>query len=120
MPVKPKKPCAVIGCPNLIRIGERYCQAHRYLQRDTRPSAAKRGYGGGWPALRKKYLAANRWCAKCGEHATDVHHIQPLSAGGTNEWDNLMPLCHRCHSRVTATENTRVAGHRDYIEPNIG
>ena len=38
--------------------------------------------------------------------ATDVHHVVPLaSARPTRELnaeENLVPLCHSCHSRITA------------------
>ena len=36
--------------------------------------------------------------------ATEVDHIQPLSGGGGNEWENLQALCNSCHSRKTARE----------------
>jgi len=38
-------------------------------------------------------------CYKCGasECKLDVHHIVPLSAGGTNDSWNLMTLCESCH-----------------------
>jgi 5-methylcytosine-specific restriction endonuclease McrA len=46
-------------------------------------------------------------CYSCGESDTrlDVHHIIPLSAGGTNESWNLMTLCDSCHR--TAEAHTR-------------
>jgi 5-methylcytosine-specific restriction protein A len=28
-----------------------------------------------------------------------VHHIKPLSHGGTNDMDNLILLCHYCHTQ---------------------
>lgn len=38
--------------------------------------------------------------------ATDVHHVVPLSSPASrrelNREENLMPLCHSCHSRITA------------------
>ncbi len=38
--------------------------------------------------------------------AVDVHHVIPLSSNESirvlNSENNLMPLCHSCHSRVTA------------------
>ena len=59
-------------------------------------------------------LSAHPLCADpFGEHAgagvvvlaTDVHHVVPLSSGAEwsvlNRMDNLQPLCHSCHSRVT-------------------
>lgn len=39
----------------------------------------------------------------CDAIAQDVHHIKPLSEGGTNEAGNLMSLCHSCHSRITGS-----------------
>jgi hypothetical protein len=39
--------------------------------------------------------------------AREVHHIKPLSHGGTNESDNLMSLCTPCHSEITAREGGR-------------
>lgn len=54
-------------------------------------------------------------CARCGRQiaAMDatgawktvsggVHHIKPLSAGGTNEIGNLVLLCAPCHNAVEA------------------
>ena len=32
----------------------------------------------------------------------EVHHILPLSRGGTNDEDNLMSLCKSCHSKINA------------------
>ena len=36
--------------------------------------------------------------------ATEVDHIVPKSAGGTDAMDNLQALCKSCHSRKTAKE----------------
>jgi 5-methylcytosine-specific restriction protein A len=52
-------------------------------------------------------LAQQPFCVACQRVgrvalATDVDHIVPLSAGGTNAADNLQPLCHSCHSRKTS------------------
>jgi 5-methylcytosine-specific restriction endonuclease McrA len=42
-------------------------------------------------------------CGRCGRerdevHRVNVHHIQPLSEGGSNELDNLVGLCCDCHA----------------------
>ncbi|MFO7537596.1 MAG: HNH endonuclease signature motif containing protein [Chloroflexota bacterium] len=42
--------------------------------------------------------------------ATDVDHITPLADGGTNNTNNLQPLCHSCHSRKTAVESSGWGG----------
>jgi 5-methylcytosine-specific restriction protein A len=36
-----------------------------------------------------------------------VHHIIPLSKGGTHDSANLMSLCVSCHSRITARDGGR-------------
>jgi len=48
-----------------------------------------------------------RECLKQGRltPATEVDHIVPLASGGTNDLENLQPLCHSCHSRKTAKED---------------
>lgn len=37
-------------------------------------------------------------CFYCGAPATEVHHIIPLSRGGTNSNLNMVLVCHRCHA----------------------
>jgi len=39
--------------------------------------------------------------------ATDVDHIVPIDAGGTDEMSNLQALCHSCHSMKTARADGR-------------
>ena len=34
--------------------------------------------------------------------AGGVHHVRPLSGGGGNGAENLVPLCSRCHNRADA------------------
>lgn len=113
MPVKPGHPCAHRGCPEIVRDG-RFCAQHKadaQAYDKNRGVSSQRGYGSRWRRLRKMVLNANPICAdpwgvhrKTGEvvPATDVDHIVPRSAGGTDELDNLQALCHQCHSKKTA------------------
>lgn len=41
-------------------------------------------------------------CAQCGASDVElhVHHMTPLSQGGTSEIDNLITLCRYCHSPI--------------------
>lgn len=41
-------------------------------------------------------------CTYCGEPATSIDHIVPISRGGTGERENLTPACGRCNSRKNA------------------
>lgn len=54
-------------------------------------------------------LHDNPLCVDCqaqgfARAATDVDHIIAKRFGGTDEMDNLQPLCHECHSRKTNRE----------------
>jgi 5-methylcytosine-specific restriction endonuclease McrA len=41
-----------------------------------------------------------RWghaCAYCGQLATHLDHVEPLSKGGTDTEANIVPACARCN-----------------------
>ncbi len=101
------RPCRTKGCRGLVREG-RYCEACRGQERDAydqaRGSAAARGYGHRWRKLRLMYLRAHPLCVVCGDAASEVDHIHPRAAGGSDDWDNLQALCKSCHSRKTRRE----------------
>ena len=57
-----------------------------------------------WSKLRKVVLARDsRRCQihllGCTIDATEVDHILPRIAGGTDDLDNLRSVCHHCHKR---------------------
>ena len=62
-----------------------------------------------WTALLREY---NYSCAKCGRRAPDVtiskDHIVPVSVGGSDDIDNIQPLCTRCNS----SKSTRIIDYR--------
>ena len=108
MPRKPKHPCSYPGCPNLTY--SRYCEEHeRFMMRRynsvERNPRAKRRYGPEWKRIRRAFLDEHPFCEMCRRNgryveADTVHHIRPLSEGGTNDEANLMALCHSCHSSI--------------------
>ncbi|KKU44467.1 MAG: hypothetical protein UX60_C0004G0006 [Berkelbacteria bacterium GW2011_GWA2_46_7] len=55
-----------------------------------------------WGRTRSMAFARyGRKCRKCGKKKyLQVHHKTPLSAGGTNDLDNLTILCSWCHGKV--------------------
>ena len=112
MPRKAKRPCKYRGCPRLTDLPSGYCAEHEKLharQYDkARAPLHNKRYGYQWRKLRARFLSSHPLCEKCREQgrytmATEVHHIQPLADGGTNDEKNLMPLCKPCHSRITLT-----------------
>ena len=105
---KPKKPCRYPGCSALT--DESYCPEHKRLvaaqyNRYERTPEMKKRYNGVWPAIRRRYIAAHPLCEMCRREgritpAAEVHHILPVSQGGTNEASNLMALCQSCHTKI--------------------
>ena len=115
MPKKPKRPCSYPGCPNLT--DGRFCEKHqkqenrRYEKYDRTPEMKKR-YGRAWKKIRDRHMAEYPLCEMCKKQgrltpAEEVHHIVPLSHGGTHEESNLMSLCKACHSEITAKSGDR-------------
>lgn len=41
-------------------------------------------------------------CYICGEWATAIDHVVPRKLGGTNDMDNLEPICKPCNSKKGA------------------
>jgi 5-methylcytosine-specific restriction protein A len=115
MPYKPARPCSHPGCPNLTH--GRFCKEHqkeenaRYEKYDRDP-AVRRRYGRAWSRIRAAYAKEHPFCEKCFERGIivpveEVHHIVPLSEGGTHARDNLISLCKSCHSRIHAERGDR-------------
>jgi len=115
MPRKPKRPCSYPGCAELT--DGRFCKKHkkemdaRYNKYERNPATRKR-YGRSWKRVRDRFLAQHPLCEVCQKEgrltsAEEVHHIVPLSKGGTNATENLMSLCKSCHSAITAKEGGR-------------
>ena len=55
-----------------------------------------------YEALRTKLPELlGRKCRRCGSsNNIEYHHIKPLSMGGSNDLENLIPLCVDCHDYV--------------------
>lgn len=64
----------------------RVTAAKRWIKRQRGISAA----------VRRDVLSAEA-CAYCGDYATAVDHVIPVSRGGTNDRANLTPACRPCN-----------------------
>ncbi|MGI6170094.1 MAG: HNH endonuclease [Christensenellales bacterium] len=76
---------------------------NRMLQTLRNNAAAKRTYGrydSRWNALSAR-IRKDGICHRCGRRDNlAVHHIIPLSQGGSTKIDNLVTLCASCHKIV--------------------
>ena len=108
MPHKPKKPCAYPNCPTLT--DGTYCEEHKKTMREaydkySRLESYKKKYGHEWVKIRARYVSEHPLCEMCLKEGRykpmeEVHHILPVSRGGTNDETNLMSLCRSCHNKV--------------------
>lgn len=108
MPYKPKHPCSWPGCPELT--DSRYCPEHKkmankHYEKYRRDPKTKSRYGKAWQLAKKRYRSRHPLCEMCLAQGRavpmdHVHHILPLSQGGTHDESNLMSLCKSCHSKI--------------------
>jgi 5-methylcytosine-specific restriction protein A len=106
MPRKPKTLCGNPRCQ--LRVDGPYCPKHtKPRDRSARGTTAERGYAGDWPKARATCLRLSPQCLACGNPATEVDHIVPISRGGTHCQDNLQSMCTGCHATKHARERKR-------------
>jgi len=43
-------------------------------------------------------------CHECENYATELHHIVAVEDGGTDDIENLIPLCKECHKEYTSEQ----------------
>ena len=108
MPSKPKRPCSYPGCPHLTE--KQFCPVHEKTERRKydkyeRSPTVNKTYGRAWKRIRDRYAEQHPLCERCLEDGRltpvdEVHHILPVSKGGTHEASNLMSLCRSCHNKI--------------------
>lgn len=80
-------------------------------------TSTKRTRGNTWMAIRHRVLTRDcglcQVCDKAGRLtlASEVDHIVPLAAGGTDHLGNLQAICSDCHTTKTAAEAKNGSGH---------
>ena len=108
MPRRPKKPCRWPDCPNLtddLYCEEHAAQARRQYDRFERAPDVHKKYGRAWTRIRNRYALEHPLCERCLKEGRltpveEVHHIVPVSKGGTHDQANLMSLCQSCHTKI--------------------
>ena len=100
--------CRYPGCGYAALPGKKTCAKHegelRYADHSKRyrPDQVQSGR---WKKLRATVLGREPYCRRCGARAVVVDHIRPRRSGGTDDLDNLQPLCRACDNRKRAEEN---------------
>ena len=76
-----------------------------FKQRKSHVAKLRTTYPSNWGELRLKVLTRDNFtCRRCGANLRgvfyrEVHHIIPLSRGGSNSISNLISLCKSCHDK---------------------
>ena len=75
-----------------------------YNKYERAPDINKK-YGANWRRVRARYVTLHPLCEMCLKEGKltpveEVHHIKPVSQGGTNSESNLMSLCRSCHNKI--------------------
>ena len=110
MPYAPRRGCAYGNCKERAVPGSIYCEEHK-RQMDSqynkyeRSADCHRRYGRKWQRIRDRYVKSHPYCEQCLKEGRitfveEVHHIIPLSKGGTHDPENLMSLCQSCHMKI--------------------
>ena len=86
------------------RVGEglrRYYTEKVLLRRLKRRDNFDYGWTGWERIIRKKILKRDIVCQMCGSKKNlRVHHIIPIRAGGTEDENNLITVCNKCHQII--------------------
>jgi 5-methylcytosine-specific restriction enzyme A len=98
--------CAEPGCPHKAQRPGPRCKAHT---QGGGWQGAGQAYGSAWPRLRAQVLREDPRCRLglpgCTVVSTQVDHILPRSAGGSDVRENLRGVCVSCHRRKTHEES---------------
>lgn len=88
-----------------VRAGKRNSHGIASIRRDSYNSNNGFTQKDGWWEIRKKVWQRDGGRCRvlvngkaCGAIAKEVHHIVPLSRGGTTTMANLIAICERCHN----------------------
>jgi 5-methylcytosine-specific restriction protein A len=104
MPERLGYSCRWPTCPNRVRRSG-FCPEHGGSRRVTTGN-----YAGSWPGIRAQHLQREPTCRACGQPATAVDHIRPLTPvhpgdqPGTHDPSNLSTIRTDCHRRKSAAE----------------
>ncbi len=82
------------------RINKRFCCGIDYhpidIKTKERKNKSKRTLTP--QKVRQAVFERDNYTCKCGEKATDIHHIIHQEDGGMHDMNNLISLCKKCHA----------------------
>ena len=64
------------------------------------PESYRRTMRTSFDRMRKIFVIKGHRCYCCQFYAQVRHHVIPLSRGGRNKYNNIVPLCKSCHAKI--------------------
>lgn len=106
--------CLAPNCPEMVE-GRRtfYCRAHAPEVKPWGRKTERSVSGWEWGRIRRRVLSRAHWRCEmpnCGDAASEVDHVVPRAAGGTDDMSNLRAVCPPCHR--SKSERERLDGLR--------
>ena len=104
MPQRALRLCRRVGCPELIRTIDGYCEAHRKAAHKNyntigRPKAHSLYGTQRWKMRRLSQLVSVPFCQHCGGIATIAHHVEDWGGDPVKFMTGeLESICHGCHN----------------------
>lgn len=77
----------------------------------------KRKISASFKKARREMTERRAKCHECDNYATELHHILAIEDGGTDDIENLMPLCKECHNEYTSEQT--IERNKIWIELNM-
>lgn len=88
-----------LSVSSILAICYKYCPEAR--QRACKSSKAKEKRNALYKQVQQGEINKPKICATCGAtQDIELHHIIPIDAGDTNDYFNLVYLCHTCHMKL--------------------
>ncbi len=100
VPTAAPRPCRDRLCPEVAVNRRGWCALH-----DPGAFSGGRPMPRGWAQLRAAALRRDGGrCQLCGAPASEVDHVVPHAAGGSDNLGNLRSLCQPCHRHRTGVQ----------------
>lgn len=104
-----RKPCTHPGCRLLAEPGTNRCTAHPFITWTKRSNVKRTLVGRRRQATRDQVAREQPFCPRCEavgriRLGTQLDHVVPISAGGSDDRTNLQMLCNEHHREKTLRE----------------
>jgi 5-methylcytosine-specific restriction endonuclease McrA len=97
--------CTEPGCAVIV-VAEHWCDVHK--RAPWAGSIRNQRNPIGWAKIRAHVLRRdNNVCQYCGDVATEVDHVVPVSRGGSHKTNNLVASCKTCNAKKNIAQRVQ-------------